>query len=108
MCDLHIYSHVMGAFDCAGTPVVTIDNNKIESWTFGPNNVLAWQDEAGYNAWLQFVRLPNGPIFTGNLHGPSEATPESECLASVQPVSAEGSNCHVFPVTPDCRASHAC
>ena len=68
----------MRAFACAGTPVVSIDNNKIESWTFGPNNVLAWEDEAGYTAWLQFVRLPNGPIFTGNLHASSETTPESE------------------------------
>ena len=37
-------------------------------WAFDANNVLAWQDEAGYSAWLQFAVLPGGPVYMGTLH----------------------------------------
>ena len=63
-----------------GTPVVALNGNKLDSWTFGPNNVLAWEDEAGHTAWLQFVHLAEGPVFMGNLHKPDETSPERESL----------------------------
>ena len=39
----------------------------LASWTFNACNVLAWCDEAGYSAWLQFAALPGGPVFMGTL-----------------------------------------
>lgn len=62
---------------------MSVDGKKVERWTFGPNNVLAWEDEVGHTAWLQFVRLSNGPIVVGNLYNPTETAPEREFLPSL-------------------------
>lgn len=62
----------------AGVLTVTADGKKIDTWTFGPNNVLAWEDEAGHSAWLQLVKLPSGPVLVGNLYGPKDPAPERE------------------------------
>jgi hypothetical protein len=53
---------------CAGLPEVAVGGRDLSFWTFDANNVLAWQDEAGYTAWLQFTVLPGGPVFMGALH----------------------------------------
>lgn len=47
---------------------MTLDGKTVACWTFVANNVLAWEDDAGFSAWLQFVVLPGGPVFMGDLH----------------------------------------
>jgi len=61
---------------------VTVDSMKVENWTFGPNNVLTYQTDAGHSAWLQFVHLANGPIILGKFR-----ELESEVLESEHPPS---------------------
>lgn len=51
-----------------GHPSVTLNGKSVACWTFVANNVLAWEDDAGYSAWLQFIVLPGGPVFMGDLH----------------------------------------
>ncbi|CAL8470616.1 g10158 [Coccomyxa elongata] len=51
-----------------GLPEVAVGGRDLSFWTFDANNVLAWADEAGYTAWLQFTVLPGGPVFMGTLH----------------------------------------
>lgn len=51
----------------AGRPVLTVDGRALASWTFDANNVLAWDNESGYAAWLQFMALPGGATFMGSL-----------------------------------------
>ena len=41
-------------------------------WTFDQNNVLAFEMQAGFSAWLQFTVLPGGPLFMGTM-APSNA-----------------------------------
>lgn len=65
-----------GLCDSAGLPEVAVGGRDLSFWTFDANNVLAWQDEAGYTAWLQFTVLPGGPVFMGTLH-PSTNTAEA-------------------------------
>lgn len=43
---------------CAGRPVVKVNGHSLVAWTFDYNNVLAWQEEAGYSAWLQVLNQP--------------------------------------------------
>ena len=50
-----------------GRPVVTVGAAVVTAWAFDANNVLAWDDEAGCSAWLQFMVLPSGPVFMGSL-----------------------------------------
>ncbi|KAK9904020.1 hypothetical protein WJX75_002682 [Coccomyxa subellipsoidea] len=57
-----------------GLPEVAVGGRDLSFWTFDANNVLAWADEAGYTAWLQFTVLPGGPVFMGTLH-PSGGEP---------------------------------
>lgn len=52
----------------SGLPEVAVGGRDLSFWTFDANNVLAWADEAGYTAWLQFTVLPGGPVFMGTLH----------------------------------------
>lgn len=59
-----------------GKPAVAIDGNTVDAWTFGPNNVLSFEDEAGQSAMLQFVMLSNGPIVLGSLYPAGTAAPE--------------------------------
>ena len=47
---------------------MAVGGRDLSFWTFDANNVLAWADEAGYTAWLQFTVLPGGPVFMGTLH----------------------------------------
>jgi len=56
-----------GCPERAGRPVLTVDGRALSAWTFDANNVLAWDNEAGYAAWLQFMALPGGPVFMGAL-----------------------------------------
>lgn len=56
----------------AGRPVVALNGNKVSGWTFDANNVLAFEHQAGYSAWLQFTVLPGGPLFMGTV-APSNA-----------------------------------
>ena len=57
----------------AGRPVLTVDGRALTAWTFDANNVLAWNNEAGYAAWLQFMALPGGPVFMGSLRPVDDA-----------------------------------
>ncbi len=56
----------------AGRPVVALNGNKVAAWAFDTNNVLSWEHQAGYSAWLQFTHLPGGPLFMGTI-SPSSA-----------------------------------
>jgi len=53
--------------------VLTVDGRALVAWTFDANNVLAWDNEAGYAAWLQFMALPGGPVFMGSLRPVEDA-----------------------------------
>ena len=44
-----------------------MDGSSLSGWTFDAMNVLAWTEEAGCTAWLQFMVQPGGPIFMGTL-----------------------------------------
>lgn len=35
--------------------MVKVNGHSLVAWTFDYNNVLAWQEEAGYSAWLQVL-----------------------------------------------------
>ena len=50
-----------------GEAEVAVGGRDLSCWTFDANNVLAWEDEAGFSAWLQFTVLPGGPVFMGTL-----------------------------------------
>ena len=52
---------------CAGQPAVSVNGSSLGGWTFDAMNVLAWTEEAGVSAWLQFMVLPGGPIYMGSL-----------------------------------------
>jgi len=56
-----------------GRPVVCVGGTPASSWTFDASNVLAWTDEAGSSAWLQFMVLPAGPACMGALTPAGEA-----------------------------------
>ena len=56
----------------AGRPTVTLNGNKVSGWTFDQNNVLSFELQAGYSAWLQFTVLPGGALFMGTM-APSNA-----------------------------------
>ena len=53
--------------------MLTVDGRALVAWTFDANNVLAWDNEAGYAAWLQFMALPGGPVFMGSLRPVEDA-----------------------------------
>jgi hypothetical protein len=46
---------------------VAINGTKVSGWTFDANNVLSFEHQAGYSAWLQFTHLPGGPLFMGTI-----------------------------------------
>ncbi len=46
---------------------MAVGGRDLTCWAFDTCNVLSWQDEAGYSAWLQFAALPGGPVFMGTL-----------------------------------------
>ena len=48
-------------------PVVSVNGQNLVAFNFDYNNVLAWREEAGYSAWLQFLVLPGGPVFVGKI-----------------------------------------
>ena len=56
----------------AGEAEVAVGGRDLSNWTFDASNVLAWADDAGYSAWLQFTVLPGGPVFMGTLHPSGE------------------------------------
>ena len=67
---------------------VVVDNVKVDTWTFGPNNVLTYQTDAGHSAWLQFVHLAQGPIILGKFRETESEVLESERhLPSLPPSS---------------------
>ena len=47
--------------------MVTLNGNKVTGWAFDTNNVLSFEHQAGYSAWLQFTHLPGGPLFMGTV-----------------------------------------
>ena len=47
--------------------MVSVNGQNLVAFNFDYNNVLAWRDEAGYSAWLQFLVLPGGPVFVGKI-----------------------------------------
>ncbi len=47
--------------------MVAVNGNKVSGWTFDANNVLSFEHQAGYSAWLQFTVLPGGPLFMGTV-----------------------------------------
>ena len=51
----------------AGRPSVTLNGNKVSGWAFDKNNVLSFEMQAGFSAWLQFTVLPGGPLFLGTM-----------------------------------------
>ena len=51
---------------------MAVGGRDLSNWTFDASNVLAWADDAGYTAWLQFTVLPGGPVFMGTLHPSGE------------------------------------
>ena len=63
-----------------GRPVVCVGGSPVTSWTFDASNVLAWTDEAGSAAWLQFMVLPAGPACMGALTPAGEAAPAERTL----------------------------
>ena len=50
-----------------GRPSVTLNGNKVSGWAFDQNNVLSFEMQAGFSAWLQFTVLPGGPLFLGTM-----------------------------------------
>jgi hypothetical protein len=62
--------------------VVSLNGAKVGGWAFDANNVLAFEAQAGYSAWLQFTHLPGGPLFMGTFapcsdeEAPDAAAPE--------------------------------
>ena len=52
---------------CVGRPSVTLNGNKVSGWAFDQNNVLSFEMQAGFSAWLQFTVLPGGPLFLGTM-----------------------------------------
>ena len=46
---------------------MSVNGQKLVAFNFDYNNVLAWREEAGYSAWLQFLVLPGGPVFVGKI-----------------------------------------
>ena len=70
----------------AGLPEVAVGGRDLSFWTFDANNVLAWADEAGYTAWLQFTVLPGGPVFIGLLHPSGESSDAGETHDNVPQV----------------------
>ncbi len=56
----------------AGEAEVAVGGRDLSNWSFDASNVLAWADDAGYTAWLQFTVLPGGPVFMGTLHPSGE------------------------------------
>lgn len=56
-----------------GQPAVSVNGSALGGWTFDAMNVLAWSEEAGVSAWLQFMVLPGGPVFMGSLKTADDA-----------------------------------
>lgn len=75
----------------AGLPEVAVGGRDLSFWTFDANNVLAWADEAGYTAWLQFTVLPGGPVFMGTLHPSGQDAAASDAGES-PPFPADSGN----------------
>ncbi len=63
---MEVVTYVVRGAD-AGDAEVAVGGRDLSCWTFDANNVLAWEDEAGFSAWLQFTVLPGGPVFMGTL-----------------------------------------
>ena len=62
---------------------MAVGGRDLSCWSFDAANVLAWADEAGYSAWLQFTVLPGGPVFMGTLQPSGEdATGAGTALTS--------------------------
>ncbi len=47
--------------------MVSVNGKALAGFNFDYNNVLAWREEAGCSAWLQFLVLPGGPVFVGKI-----------------------------------------
>lgn len=44
-------------YEHTGRPIVAINGTKVSGWTFDANNVLAFEHQAGYSAWLQVILI---------------------------------------------------
>jgi hypothetical protein len=89
---------------------MTVDNMKVENWTFGPNNVLTYETDAGHSAWLQFVHLANGPIILGKFRELETEVLESEpsflsAQQAVSKVSRMISCIEQSPAAKHCKSS---
>ena len=81
--------------------MLTVDGRALTAWTFDANNVLAWDNEAGYAAWLQFMALPGGPVFMGSLRPVDDA--EGVPQGGARPcdrVSDPNPGCHLGSLRP--------
>ncbi len=58
---------------------MSVNGSSLGGWTFDAMNVLAWSEEAGMSAWLQFMVLPGGPIFMGSLKTAADAEAAGVC-----------------------------
>ena len=67
----------------AGRPVVKVNGQALVAFNFDYNNVLAWREEAGCSAWLQFLVLPGGPVFVGKISHSAHDGPSSPCEAVI-------------------------
>lgn len=49
-----------------GSTGLTVDNIKVENWTFEANNQLTFETDAGHSVCIQVVLLGTGPIIIGD------------------------------------------
>ena len=66
--------------------MVTLNGSKVAAWTFDTNNVLSFEHQAGYSAWLQFTHLPGGPLFMGTVTPSCEEGYVSDVSFQVPPL----------------------
>ena len=61
--------------------MVKVNGQALVAFNFDYNNVLAWREEAGCSAWLQFLVLPGGPVFVGKIsHSAHDGVPSPRRL----------------------------
>ena len=65
--------------------MVKVNGQALVAFNFDYNTVLAWSEEAGCSAWLQFLVLPGGPVFVGKIsHSAHDGAP-LPCRAATLP-----------------------
>ena len=64
--------------------MVKVNEQALVAFNFDYNNVLAWREEAGCSAWLQFLVLPGGPVLVGKLsHSAHDGAPPPRWAATL-------------------------